>query len=77
MSIEHFVLAYNHIGDYMKFQRIRDLREDNDKTQKEIANEIIKGLWGDGTDRVTKLKNAGYTDSQIKSIQKQVNSLLK
>jgi lysozyme len=47
------------------------------KTQKEIANEIIKGLWGDGTERVTKLKNAGYTDSQIKSIQKQVNNLLK
>lgn len=47
------------------------------KTQKEIANEIIKGLWGNGTERVTKLKNAGYTDSQIKSIQKQVNDLLK
>lgn len=40
MSIEQFVLAYNNIGDNMKFQRIRDLREDADLTQTEIGKAI-------------------------------------
>lgn len=40
MSIEQFVLAYNLIGDHMKFQRIRDLREDADLTQTEIGKAI-------------------------------------
>ncbi len=40
MSIEHFVLAYNNLGDNMKFQRIRDLREDADLTQSEMGNAI-------------------------------------
>lgn len=40
MSIEQFVLSYNNIGDYMKFQRIRDLREDADLTQTEMGKVI-------------------------------------
>ena len=40
MSIEQFVLPYNHIGDYMKFQRIRDLWEDADLTQTEMGKAI-------------------------------------
>lgn len=40
MSIEHIVLAYNLHGDYMKFQRIRDLREDSDLTQTEMGKAI-------------------------------------
>ena len=40
MSIEHFVLAYNEFGDIMRFQRIRDLREDADLTQSEMGNAI-------------------------------------
>ena len=40
MSIEQFVLAYNILGDYMKFQRIRDLREDADLTQSEMGKAI-------------------------------------
>ena len=40
MSIEHFVLAYNKSGDIMKFQRIRDLREDADLTQSEMGKAI-------------------------------------
>lgn len=39
-SIEQFVLAYNKNGDYMKFQRIRDLREDADLTQTEMGRAI-------------------------------------
>ena len=40
MSIEQFVLAYNLNGDYMRFQRIRDLREDADLTQTEMGKAI-------------------------------------
>ena len=40
MSIEQFVLAYNLFGDYMSFQRIRDLREDADLTQTEMGKAI-------------------------------------
>lgn len=44
--IEQFVLIvnrtncswYNHYGDYMKYKRIRDLREDADITQTELGN---------------------------------------
>ena len=40
MSIEQFVLAYNLDGDYMRFQRIRDLRKDADLTQTEMGKAI-------------------------------------
>lgn len=40
MSIEHIVLVYNTFGDNMKFQRIRDLREDADLSQAEMGQKI-------------------------------------
>ena len=40
MSIEQFVLAYNLIGDYMRVQRIRYLREDADLTQTEMGKAL-------------------------------------
>lgn len=40
MSIEQFVLGYNLNGDYMRFQRIRDLREDADLTQTQLGKAI-------------------------------------
>lgn len=36
LSIQHYAVTYNINGDYM-FQRIRDLREDADLTQKQMA----------------------------------------
>lgn len=38
-----------------------------------IAREVIAGKWGNGTSRVNNLKNAGYTDVEIKAIQDEVN----
>lgn len=40
MSIEKFVLHIIKFGDIMKFQRIRDLREDADLTQSEMGKAI-------------------------------------
>lgn len=44
------------------------------KSEEEIAKEVVKGLWGNGTDRVNRLTQAGYNP---KSIQNIVNKLLK
>ena len=40
MSIKDFVLRYINIGDVMKY-RIRDLREDRDLKQKDIADYLM------------------------------------
>ena len=44
------------------------------KTVDELAREVIKGLWGNGSDRKKRLTNAGYDYS---AVQKRVNELLK
>lgn len=44
------------------------------KTVDELAKEVIKGLWGNGTERKTRLANAGYDYNKV---QKRVNELLK
>ena len=44
------------------------------KTNTEIAKEVIKGLWGNGTARKKALKAAGYNPTEI---QKIVNKLVK
>ena len=46
---------------------------ENKKTNEEIAQEVIKGLWGNGAERKQKLTNAGYDYSTIQSI---VNKLV-
>lgn len=44
------------------------------KTIDEIAKEVIQGLWGSGTDRQTRLREAGYDPV---AVQNRVNELLK
>lgn len=44
--------------------------EDKKKTNEEIADEVIKGYWGNGDERKKRLKDAGY---DYKAIQKIVN----
>lgn len=41
-----------------------------------VAKEVVQGKWGNGTDRKKKLKAAGYSDAEIKSIQDKVNKLV-
>ena len=47
--------------------------ENSKKSNEEIANEVIAGKWGNGTDRKNKLTNAGY---DYNTIQKLVNQKL-
>jgi len=46
----------------------------NKKSNETIANEVIKGLWGNGTDRKNRLTAAGY---DYNAIQKIVNKKLR
>ena len=32
---------YNNFGDYMKYERIRNLREDKDLTQQQVADMLL------------------------------------
>lgn len=43
------------------------------KSKEDVAREVIQGLWGNGSDRVARLSNAGYNVDTIQGI---VNSLL-
>lgn len=42
-----------------------------------VAKKVYNGKYGNGTDRVNKLKAEGYTDSEIKQIQALVNKMVK
>ncbi|MBR2276039.1 MAG: hypothetical protein IJ873_08285 [Lachnospiraceae bacterium] len=44
-----------------------------DKSVEEIAQEIIRGLWGDGIDRIEALEAAGYDPA---AVQARVNELM-
>ena len=43
------------------------------KSIDEIAKEVIKGMWGNGTDRMNRLTEAGYDYS---AVQKRINELM-
>lgn len=47
--------------------------EPTKKTIEELANEVIKGLWGNGQDRKKRLTQAGY---DYNAVQKRVNEKL-
>lgn len=38
------------------------------KSNDEVANEVIKGLWGNGSERVARLNNAGYNAGYIQQL---------
>ena len=43
------------------------------KTNQEIAQEVLNGLWGNGSERRERLTNAGYNYEKVQSI---VNALV-
>ena len=43
------------------------------KSIEEVADEVLKGLWGNGADRKSRVKAAGYDPDEV---QAKVNELL-
>ena len=63
---------YNYPWDYVL--RYPEMEEKTrKKTDYEIAKEVIRGLWGNGSDRIRRLRNAGYSPEYI---QKLVNIII-
>ena len=62
----------------LPWEYVLRFNENNEETVKksniEIADEVRKGLWGNGSERNHRLRNAGYNPEEIQSI---VNSLYK
>ena len=40
----------------------------DDKSNEEIAREVISGAWGNGEDRVNRLTNTGYNASEVQEV---------
>lgn len=64
---------YNEIQSIVN-QKLEGKTVSNKKSNEQIADEVIKGLWGNGADRKAKLQAAGYDYNAIQSI---VNRKLK
>jgi hypothetical protein len=47
---------------------VRESGEDTKKSVDEIADEVIDGKWGNGTERKQKLEAAGYDYSEVQSL---------
>ena len=62
----------------LPWEYVLRFNENNEETVKksniEIADEVRKGLWGNGAERSHRLRNAGYNPEEIQSL---VNSLYK
>ena len=52
---------------------VEDKLSPKTKTVSELAQEVLQGKWGNGTDRKTKLTNAGY---DYNAVQAEVNNLV-
>lgn len=64
---------YNEIQSIVN-QKLGGKTVSNKKSNETIADEVIKGLWGNGAERKTKLQAAGYDYNEIQAI---VNRKLK
>lgn len=79
VALKSYSKSYSRIMGYghPKF----DIGEDEQTTSKpsisETAKDVVNGEYGNGQDRIDKLKALGYTDAEIKEIQAKVNELVK
>lgn len=60
-------------GGFNGYSKNQTNNTSNKKSDEEIANEVINGLWGNGEDRKNRLTQAGYDYNTIQAI---VNSKL-
>ena len=56
------------ISDFKGTLLDNSLTQNTKKTDEEIANEVIAGLWGNGADRKAKLEEAGYNYNKIQDL---------
>lgn len=66
-------VAWGYIRGYARPKYYTGERVQVEKTVDELAKEVIQGKWGDSTERVTALMNAGYDPALV---QNRVNELL-
>ena len=63
---------YNYPWDYvLRYPEIKS--QASKQTDYEIAKEVIRGLWGNGSERIRRLRKAGYNPTYI---QKLVNLMI-
>lgn len=60
--------------DLAKYDTFEPVKQSIDKSNEDIAREVINGLWGNGSERKRRLTQAGYDYSKIQAI---VNQLLR
>ena len=58
---------------YVQYLKTLPKAQPKKKSVDEVAREVINGKWGNGSDRVSRLKKAGYDPV---AVQKRVNNLL-
>ena len=63
---------YNHPWDYV-LRYPETAEKIHKKTDADIAREVIQGLWGNGSERIRRLRKAGYNPGEI---QKLVNKMI-
>lgn len=65
---------YNLPWEYvLRFNENNEETVKKSKTNEEIAHEVIRGLWGNGSERIRRLRNAGYNPEEIRKL---VNKIL-
>ena len=63
---------YNYPWDYV-LRYPETAEKVRKKTDADIAREVIRGLWGNGSERIRRLRKAGYNPGEI---QKLVNKMI-
>ena len=63
---------YNYPWDYV-LRYPETAEKIHKKTNADIAREVIRGLWGNGSERIRRLRKAGYNPGEI---QKLVNKMI-
>lgn len=58
----------NYWGEWINGYRIVSWVDTAKKTNEQIADEVMKGLWGNGNDRIKRLSQAGYDYNAIQAI---------
>lgn len=67
-------ISYKDYPAIMKSNGLNGYNAVKVKSTEELAREVIKGLWGNGSERKNRLESSGYSYAEV---QKKVNEILK